>query len=86
MSDTTEAVALGPLPEPENVAPFNGQRIYAFTNDQMRAYAAAEVARAVVEERERMREAMLDEAEVANREGFAEAAHWLEALAQKVGG
>jgi hypothetical protein len=43
-------------------------------------------AKAQAEERERMREAMLDEAEVANREGFAEAAHWLEALAQKVGG
>lgn len=44
---TDPAQYLGELPEAEDVAPFCGQRIYAFTGAQMRAYALAAVQRAL---------------------------------------
>ena len=45
---------LGPLPEPEWLGELrDGEQVYGYTEDQMRAYALAEVEKAVKAERER---------------------------------
>ena len=97
MSDTTEAIELGPLPEPaawnaywrgdndgpswdqwhdegdplpttwDDKAPDEVTPYY--TAEQLRAYAAAEVARAVAAERERWRGIVARVSEDANRYG-----------------
>ena len=73
---------LGPLPEPDTHCwdDDTERDVWSHSEDQLRAYAAQEVAA----ERERLRGLVDTARDDAAREGSPEAAHWLADLARKL--